>query len=432
MADVISTLFGITPQSVNNQLDTRAVDIGKLWGAATVNPYATPAVQNAYRDQQAAQFALGSMGARAVGGMFGLQDPMLKRATGLESILQSTQMELGEEANNPAVFYPELQKRLGESGFTREAMQVGQVAQKAIQEFGLNQAKVGTEQAQQRKLGIETASKAQETMLEQQLRQELTKLPADAAEEDYLAVVRKYAPAKDVMSAIERGQVAKENRLARSEDLQFRVEAQLQAARERNDTLIEQARLQGATAREIAAMRVQSAEQIAQMRSDTQRQLAEQKAADKAISNNAPKDVADAEASLAGINFTIEGVEEAKDLLANGKVKFGIKENTLAATRLRVGNPTQNDLNQLIVKRKIKEGVNQIQQAAKGTQTEGDARRAQELYLNAESANSTEAWQQALDALENTQKKLKIEKSTYIKSRGFGGTSNSDPLGIRK
>jgi hypothetical protein len=80
--------------------------------------------------------------------MFGLQTPELKRATDYESILQSTQQELGEEVNNPAVLYPALQQKLAQAGFTREAIQVGMVGQKAIQEAGLNQAKIMTEQAQ--------------------------------------------------------------------------------------------------------------------------------------------------------------------------------------------------------------------------------------------------------------------------------------------
>jgi hypothetical protein len=98
--------------------------------------------------QQASQFALGGALTRGIGGMFGLQTPELKRATDYESILQSTQQELGEEVNNPAVLYPALQQKLAQAGFTREAMQVGMVGQKAIQEAGLNQAKIMTEQAQ--------------------------------------------------------------------------------------------------------------------------------------------------------------------------------------------------------------------------------------------------------------------------------------------
>ena len=150
MADIVESLFGLTPIRQQVDLYNRAqdLDLGTLIGQATVNQYAPVERQKAYIAQQGAQAALGGMAVRGLGSLFGLQDPMLKRVTGLESILQSTQQDLGEEANNPTVFYPELQKRLAEGGFTREALQVGQVAQKAIQEFGLTQAKLLTEQAQ--------------------------------------------------------------------------------------------------------------------------------------------------------------------------------------------------------------------------------------------------------------------------------------------
>lgn len=142
MADIISSLFGLTPiqENIEAKQRERQYGLGQLYGQATVNVNAPLAKQQAYIGKQGAQAALGGMAVRGLGSLFGLKDPMLKRVTGLESILQSTQMDLGEEANNPTVFYPELQKRLAEGGFTREALQVGQVAQKAIQEYGLTQA----------------------------------------------------------------------------------------------------------------------------------------------------------------------------------------------------------------------------------------------------------------------------------------------------
>ena len=150
MADIVESLFGLTPIRQQVDLYNRAqdLDLGTLIGQATVNQYAPLDRQKAYIAQQGAQAALGGMAVRGLGSLFGLQDPMLKRATGLEAILQSTQQDLGEEANNPTVFYPELQKRLADNGFTREALQVGQVAQKAIQDYGLTQAKLMTERAQ--------------------------------------------------------------------------------------------------------------------------------------------------------------------------------------------------------------------------------------------------------------------------------------------
>lgn len=140
MADIVNSLFGLPSEDVRQQLYQQQQDFSTQFANTYGNEY----------DKRNA--LLGGMVGNAVAnlgaGIFGVQDPRLKRATTLESILQSTQQELGENVNNPAVLYPALQQRLAEAGFSREAMQVGQVGQKAMQEAQLNQAKLATEQAQ--------------------------------------------------------------------------------------------------------------------------------------------------------------------------------------------------------------------------------------------------------------------------------------------
>jgi hypothetical protein len=144
--DLVNSLFGLPPQEqLRQQQLSRDVGLGGLFAAATVNPYAAPAVQDAYLKQQQAQFALGSMGARGLGTLFGFKDPELQRVSTLEGILQGVSEEV--DINNPVQFYPTLQKRLQEAGFSQEATQVGMAGQEAIQNFGLTQAKVGAEQA---------------------------------------------------------------------------------------------------------------------------------------------------------------------------------------------------------------------------------------------------------------------------------------------
>jgi len=149
MADIVSSLFGLTPlaQQVEEYNTGRDMELGNLIATAGLNQYAPPERQRAYLAQQGAQAALAGKAIRGIGGLFGMQDPQLQRATKLESILGQTQQELGEDVNNPAVFYPQLQRKLAEGGFTREALQVGQVAQKAIQDYGVSQATIAEKQA---------------------------------------------------------------------------------------------------------------------------------------------------------------------------------------------------------------------------------------------------------------------------------------------
>lgn len=147
MADIVSSLFGLTPREAEQQATQQNYELGALIGAASINPYDTAINQDAEIKRQAALAALGGQAVRGVAGLFGVQDERLKRATTIESILQSTQQELGDFVNNPAVLYPTLQKKLADAGFSREAMQVGQVGQKAIQDARLNQATIDEKEA---------------------------------------------------------------------------------------------------------------------------------------------------------------------------------------------------------------------------------------------------------------------------------------------
>ena len=169
MADIVNSLFGLPSEDIRKQIYQEQQD----FNTQLANTYG-----NEYDRRNA---LLGGMVGNAVAnlgaGIFGVQDPRLKRATTLESILQTTQQELGQDVNNPAVLYPALQQRLAEAGFSREAMQVGQVGQKAIQEAQLNIAKVGQEQSQANKYKSETSLKNLEV---QQKLLEVGSIPARA------------------------------------------------------------------------------------------------------------------------------------------------------------------------------------------------------------------------------------------------------------
>ena len=160
MADIISSIFGLNTPTQDARLadQQRNLDFGKLYGQATANPYADPARQQMYAQQQGAQAALGGELFNAVGSMFGMQSPQVQRATQLEQIMASTQQEVG--TNDPTTLYPTLQKNLMAGGFQREAMQVGVAGEKAIQEFRLNNAKVGNEQSQGRRFDAQAAKDA--------------------------------------------------------------------------------------------------------------------------------------------------------------------------------------------------------------------------------------------------------------------------------
>ena len=173
--DLVNSLFGLPPQEqLKQQQINRDVGLGGLFAAATVNPYAAPAVQDAYLKQQQAQFALGSLGARGAGSLFGFQDPELQRVSTLEGILQGVSEEV--DINNPVQFYPTLQKRLQEAGFSQEAAQVGMAGQEAIQKFALSQEQINTQKSAQ----VRNFAQAEKAQIEAST-PKMTTVPAGAS-----------------------------------------------------------------------------------------------------------------------------------------------------------------------------------------------------------------------------------------------------------
>lgn len=163
MANLLESLFGLRPnlesQQENMQVD-RGMGFGELLGRAGVNPYAPKAVQDAYLGRQAATGALVGKAMNTAAGLFGIETPELQRAKGMESILQQTQADT--DLNNPAEFYPTLAKRMAEAGFTQEAIQIGQVGAKAIQDFNLNTSAIAKDTAQTNKFRAEALAKLRE------------------------------------------------------------------------------------------------------------------------------------------------------------------------------------------------------------------------------------------------------------------------------
>jgi len=266
MADIISSIFGLNTPTQDARLadQQRNLDFGRLYGAATVNTFADPQRQQAYMQQQGAQAALGGELFNAVGGLFGMQSPQVQRATQLEQIMAATQQEVG--TNDPTTLYPTLQKNLMAGGFQREAMQVGVAGEKAMQDFRLNTARVGNEQSQGRRLDAQAAQDTLENTRENEFRAALATLPPDASQEEYLAVVRKYAKPDTALASTERAQIAKANQDARVEAAQVKAEA---------DKLLLQQRLEDKRLSEQGRRDIQL--QIANINRATKLELAQSK-----------------------------------------------------------------------------------------------------------------------------------------------------------
>lgn len=168
MADIVSSLFGLSPREQyardrQQEFETQARTVSGMYD----NQYDR---QNAYLGSK-----LGSLIGQGVGNLFGLQDPALKRMSGLEGVLQEAQQELGQDMADPTKLYPTLADKLQQRGFGREAAMVSMQGQDAINQWKLKQAQVENEAAQTQKYKAEAIKAAREDNPQMKVFQELAK-----------------------------------------------------------------------------------------------------------------------------------------------------------------------------------------------------------------------------------------------------------------
>lgn len=133
MADIVGSLFGLSVPELEAQRRQRMLDENEQF--ALMQAKNSPAPGMTYN-----QAMLGRSLGQALGqGLFGVQDPMIERATKLEGILKQTQDELGADASDPVKLYSTLSQKLGQEGFSREATQALQLGKDA--ELGYMKAK---------------------------------------------------------------------------------------------------------------------------------------------------------------------------------------------------------------------------------------------------------------------------------------------------
>ena len=112
MANVVSGLFGLSPEQVIQQQQTmdkqEAAQLGALMPAG-------------YGAVGYGMSRLGSGAIRGLSEVFGMGDPTLMKARDIEQIMKDTQSDLGANAD-PATVYQSLYNRLSDKGYSNEAM----------------------------------------------------------------------------------------------------------------------------------------------------------------------------------------------------------------------------------------------------------------------------------------------------------------------
>jgi len=232
MADIVGSLFGITPQMFGEQQRMSALNEG---------------IALAQLDPASRGAALTYGGAKglgtAIGGAMGIEDPQLKLISARNTIAQQI------DQTNPESILKGAQM-LAQAGDQQGAMALAQYARQAQGELAQVLQRKAAEQA-----SLATTAKTQLSIKqEEQLRDELSKLGPNATQEQILSVVTKYGPPDKVMAVLQR-----------SADLAAQRETTLQLGREKIEAKLESDLRQAKTDLEKEQMRIEARKELAQL-----------------------------------------------------------------------------------------------------------------------------------------------------------------------
>ena len=327
-------------------------------------------MQRAMLEQKAAQFAemnqnqqLSSMaykgGANLGQGLasaFGveIQDPTIQRATRLRQLASQYNITTAQGLRDMAAA---LQATDPES-----AVQLNQRAMAMEEQQGkLNLQKTQTDRmaalAEQEKIQADRESK---------LAAEFDKLPEDATEEDMTKVLRKYGDPKTVFQTMER-------------KAQSKYQAELAAE----------------TKREAIASKEREAQKDRELKSFLASMANAAKQAKgteiKPLSTGDIKMITEAKTRVADYDYNITKIDDFLTKIEDGKLNFGLLNNLKETVLVSSGKAKEATTNKVAFEQWAKNAVNALLLKAKGTQTEGDAKRAGEQVLSALARNDTEA-----------------------------------------
>jgi hypothetical protein len=153
---------------------------------------------------------------------------------------------------------------------------------------------------------------------------------------------------------------------------------------------------------------------------------------DKGLTGTALDKVSSAEQSIQSLSATAADIDSwmMKVDPKNPKVTFGPLSSVAHGVTGALGSPTENALEQDKLRRFIAREANDILVAAKGTQTEGDAKRAYEQIMSGLDKNSNAGVYNALEDLKKAKAKTISGLETYVgtmTSKGKSAGQSSAP-----
>lgn len=226
--DIVGGLFGITPEAYQAQQNQQA--LAQSAELAQLDPFSSARTSLIY-------------GGRQLAGALGAQDPQLQIISARNAVLREVDL------SNPGSLQSASQ-RLSQVGDIQGAMALNQQA-----------VSLGQQQLESQLTGAKVQKELFSAEQEAKLRDELSKLGANATQEQVLGVVTKYGSPDRVLAALQA-----------SSDRAAQRESALQLARERIDAQIQIAKDRGANAMQIAQMQMEGRQQMAAIAQGMQQQ----------------------------------------------------------------------------------------------------------------------------------------------------------------
>ena len=415
MADIVASLFGLTPEMYGERQRVGAlqegIDLAKL----------DPASRGAAMTYAGAR-GLGN----AIGGAFGVEDPQLKMISARNAVAKQI------DQTNPESILQGAQM-LAQAGDQQGAMALAQYARQAQSEMALVQQRRAAEQS-----SLATAAKTQLSIAQEtKLRDELSKLPQGATQDDVLAVLTKYGSPDRVIAALTASASRTEAIQARTATAEAANQARIDAAKTAADAALERAKVladakieaaatAGATAKEIARMRVDSAKEIAQTRIDSAKDLKEFANSLKGPKVLAPSLQREEDKELELVDSLTARETSLAPAIATltpdpktGKppLELGPVNNLRYQAQNAAGNSSVESRNYAALQRAVQEATNLKTDAAKGVQTDKDVLRFANELIAAFGGNDTKTTLEALSNFSKSTAKAKENAQKRIDSR---------------
>jgi len=403
MADIVQSLFGVTPQAYQQaqqaRMDAQALQYAKL------DPF------------QQANYAIGrgaSGLAGAIGGALGGQDPELQRITMRQQIAGQI------NPNDPASI------ERGIAALAPTDPQGAFMLQSEYRKMQESGALVGQRKA------AETASLAQADKInlgvtqEAKLRDELAKLPEGATEGQIRGVLVKYGDPDKVLAALTGAATRGEDRESRERLAREAAEARAQLAKEANEAKIEAAKVAAEAKLEAARLAGATAREIAQLRADSQREIKQLFASLKGPAKLAPSLQKQEDEELAlvdSLTARSKALQPAIQALTpdpvtkKSPIELGPINNVRYLAQNAAGNSTPESRAYAQLQRSVQEATNLKTDAAKGVQTDRDVLRFANELIAAFGKNDTKTTLEALSNFVSSTDKARISAEKRIDSR---------------